>query len=833
MATEVYLFLPPPAASGHLREAHAFGPSAAGFRTDIGIEIEPAQVDQFPILAVISGQVRVIPDPGAGPTVTLVQVPAPTAVTDLGAVTGGSVVVFVYRNIQAAEVRSRFASRVAAIDDELFGTSATLSDRMDDFMAGAFGVWARAGDELGLAEPNGVGGWGLTGFEVVFSPNALVGDAGWSRLQEIVDPATERTRRMDPIAFFEAVSGAGGGLTLAPGHGGHWLLTTPTRRNLLEIRDEFDMPFAGTVTVTDSTAGTGPVVIPAADRGFAVLATTPAAGAPPTATYDVALANHVFTELPSGSQDSANPSATLTAPQHWALQRIFMADVTDPANWFVPNTPALPRFTSNNRITPLIDGLPTFREMVAEMGTVTAPEHYFRLAGWWLTDDFEMVPLSTGTSFAHLTQAMDTAGAQVRVMLWDQWGRQNTAEVNHVNALPGGNGRAILDNDIFLVGSHHQKFMIINGSGGALAFCGGIDINPDRLDDHRHRAPSPYHDTHAKVEGPAVADLNTSFVERWNNHPSGPPALPVAAPPFAANPGHHYVQVTRTYPPRRAYPFAPAGDLGTLNAVRNAIRKAERYIYLEEQYATPYPGDYPFVAAQDTVGILTDLLATLAKPSFEYLIIVIPNHTTVPQDKFRRHHFIRPMRDAFPDKVFVFYLERPARPGPAGSASTTAIVAHDLETIASSGSAPAISGSEDPDGVEALGSSPSGGNRYPNEIYVHSKVWIVDDVFVKIGSANCNRRSMTHDTEIDINVVDGALLNGARALARRFRVEMWAEHLNMRGPRRRLLDDPTYALHFWRHPPTGAYIRPYDENAEHALINTDLFWNGTHDPDGR
>ncbi|POM65084.1 PhosphoLipase D, Pi-PLD-like-3 [Phytophthora palmivora] len=44
------------------------------------------------------------------------------------------------------------------------------------------------------------------------------------------------------------------------------------------------------------------------------------------------------------------------------------------------------------------------------------------------------------------------------------------------------------------------------------------------------------------------------------------------------------------------------------------------------------------------------------------------------------------------------------------------------------------------------------------QLYIHSKLVIVDDVYVSLGSANWNRRSMTSDTEIGINIVDTELV---------------------------------------------------------------------------
>lgn len=826
MATEVYLFLPPPSTSGQYREAYPYGPDATTFHTDLGIEIDPAALSTSPALAVVPGLVIVVPNPSLPLTATLVLIPSPTAIHDLGVVVGRSVVVFVYRNVDLASIRPFFTPRIATLGDEPFLQSKPLDERVDRFINGDFSVWVDGGDELGLASTSGgTGGWALIGFEIAYMPSALAGPTGLQRMLELIQPGNVANRRLDPMYFYAGVVANPPGVSLAPAHAGHLLLTLPTWRTLLELRDEYDQPFIGTVAVGDSSAGTTtPHSFTAANRGTVELAVTPPGGPPPTSTYNLDLPNYIFSGLPSATLFSATPSVTLTAPAQWSLSTIFMDDVSDPANWFVANTAPLPRFTVNNKVTPLPDGLPAFAEMVSATRTVTGPGHYWRVVGWRMIDNFMMIPGDPATTVVELTKAMDAAGAQVRAMLWDQPGPLNTPAVNHINALPGGNGKAILDNDTPIFGSHHQKMLVVNGSGGAVAFCGGIDINKNRLDDGRHCAKKPYHDVHAKIEGPAVADLNTTFVQRWNGHSSSPPPLPMTPPPFAASPGTHFVQVTRTYAPKYGYPFAPSGDLSTLNAVRRAIQRARRFIYLEEQYATPYPGDYPFVPSQDTVGVLTDLLAALARPSFEYLIIVITNESGQPQSRYRRHKFIRPLKDAFPDKVYTFYLERKERCiaiSAAASAEEEPEVEAEADLVYAASGASNIKGS-------------SGGPSRPKDIYIHTKSWIIDDVYVKIGSCNCNRRGFTYDTEADVHVIDGATLNGARAFARNYRMDLWAEHLNLTGgTNRRLLDDPTYALNFWLHPPRGAHISPYDETIDHEKIHTDVSWNNVVDPDGR
>src|SRR5205085_630542 len=114
----------------------------------------------------------------------------------------------------------------------------------------------------------------------------------------------------------------------------------------------------------------------------------------------------------------------------------------------------------------------------------------------------------------------------------------------------------------------------------------------------------------------------------------------------------------------------------------------------------------------------------------------IPDHTA-PSDKERRYHrrkFIEGLISAAPSpKVYVYYLRRWNRPQRAPA------------ELATEG------------GGAMLGSSASGSKKYRDEIYVHSKVWIVDDICAKIGSANCNLRSYTHDSEMDIVMLDGAV----------------------------------------------------------------------------
>jgi phosphatidylserine/phosphatidylglycerophosphate/cardiolipin synthase-like enzyme len=63
------------------------------------------------------------------------------------------------------------------------------------------------------------------------------------------------------------------------------------------------------------------------------------------------------------------------------------------------------------------------------------------------------------------------------------------------------------------------------------------------------------------------------------------------------------------------------------------------------------------------------------------------------------------------------------------------------------------------------------------EIYVHSKIMIVDDTCLRVGSSNFNNRSMRVDTECDVILADGNAAERARITA--LRDDLVAEHLGV------------------------------------------------------
>jgi phosphatidylserine/phosphatidylglycerophosphate/cardiolipin synthase-like enzyme len=99
-------------------------------------------------------------------------------------------------------------------------------------------------------------------------------------------------------------------------------------------------------------------------------------------------------------------------------------------------------------------------------------------------------------------------------------------------------------------------------------------------------------------------------------------------------------------------------------------------------------------------------------------------------------------------------------------------------------------------------------------VYVHAKVAVFDDVWAAVGSANLNRRSWSHDSELTAAVLDdtrdtrdpvdpAGRGDGARVFARDLRLGLMREHLDRAPGDDADLLDPTTRWRPWRSPATA------------------------------
>lgn len=461
---------------------------------------------------------------------------------------------------------------------------------------------------------------------------------------------------------------------------------------------------------------------------------------------------------------------------------------------------------------------------------VEHPDFIYAL-NWWMLDTFPLFAPNAPSLTTDFMEA-NNKGVQMRAMLWrnstaDEVSLQNNVlvkvpqnnnEVVHLNGF--SNGAAILDNKTLLFGSHHQKILAVHGPDGLTAFFGGVDFNQDRVYPNTSKG-SPLHDVHCKVRGPAAVDLLNVFVQRWNDHPDHKALDNLKDPlsgdpkkvPDPANGGFCSVQVGRTFgnglahkwadlSPRAnntPYSFAPNGEQSAARIILHGINHARSFIYVEDQYfVDTVDPDNP-----NSLNVRAALMARLTDPNFKHLIVLIPHGSITDmgppkvhnQVNYRRSRLITALKSAAPGKVHVFFR------GPVG-----------------------------------------GGHSY-----IHAKTWIFDDQFAVIGSANTNRRSWTHDSEVAVGICDKG--DGTKLrMPHRLRMRLWAEHLNIGVvggvpyKYEAQMYDPMKGIDMWiNHRPPTAYVVPYDEAQDiesfctspvtRALANTE--WDEGIDPDGR
>ena len=411
-------------------------------------------------------------------------------------------------------------------------------------------------------------------------------------------------------------------------------------------------------------------------------------------------------------------------------------------------------------------------------------------------------------------------------------------------------------------GFYHTKFAAVKAGPERYAYAGGIDINPNRLDDIRHLGSGPYHDVHARVRGKAVRDVELTFAERWSRDggTTGLAFEPAAADELA-DAGTDVVQVARTYfqaaDQSRELDFAPTGDKTIANTLIQAISAAQEFIYIEDQYFTP-PDAYRAA-----------LLAKVANRDIKTLVIVLPSTPDQPFGEIQRTGFIADLHaaDAGAGIVRVGYPRRhyTVADNELRASSGRLELYQDLQ--ASGGVDPTVvlgpkqrlpqvpfwlsvegelmyafneSTTPSPDAEHAKvfevvrGDDTRAGVRpRPHRrgaaatvidlagIYVHAKMMIVDDAFVSIGSANINRRGLYHDGEISLFSVPQQLkatpANPVAALRRRLWAEMLDLPLATAGP---LLADPRAAARlFDRSFLQGNRFVDFDAHPTHLMYD--------------
>lgn len=277
--------------------------------------------------------------------------------------------------------------------------------------------------------------------------------------------------------------------------------------------------------------------------------------------------------------------------------------------------------------------------------------------------------------------------------------------------------------------SHHQKLVVVDE---CLAFAGGMDLTVQRWDDRAHLAGNPLrvtpdgepyapvHDVQALVSGEAAAAL--ADVARWRWEQATGAAVPAhggLSHPWPPGPEPQIVNcqvgIALTQP-------GVNGSKRRTEAVRltcDAIARARHCIYIEAQYLA-------------SLRVARRLAAKLKQHAGPEVIIVAPQEARGALEQLAMGEGMARC---------VRWLRRADRHG---------------RLRASYAVVPARDGGEE-------------------EILIHSKVVIIDDRFVRVGSSNLNNRSEGLDTECDLAIEAGD--QACRAAILDLRNDLLAEHL--------------------------------------------------------
>ncbi|WP_422034525.1 VTT domain-containing protein [Reyranella sp.] len=287
-----------------------------------------------------------------------------------------------------------------------------------------------------------------------------------------------------------------------------------------------------------------------------------------------------------------------------------------------------------------------------------------------------------------------------------------------------------LDSTVPFGSSQHQKLVVVDD---ALAFSGGLDLTIRRWDTSRHEPdnarrvdPSgepyrPFHDVQMMVDGEAARALALLARARWCHANGGEPQVrPEGEPwPESFEPDFTDVEVAiaRTQP--RYHREEEVREAEALFV--DSIARADRSIYIENQFMTS--------------GVVASALARRLRerPELEVLMVAPRSHDSFVERRTMRNgriRFWRTVKAAGGDRVRLVYPT-----------------------------------------IEKEGQS--------TYTMIHSKIMVLDDWFLRVGSANLNNRSMGADTECDLAIE--AATDRERAAITRLRNRLVGEHCGVSG----------------------------------------------------
>ncbi|GAV60514.1 PLDc domain-containing protein/PLD_C domain-containing protein [Cephalotus follicularis] len=453
------------------------------------------------------------------------------------------------------------------------------------------------------------------------------------------------------------------------------------------------------------------------------------------------------------------------------------------------------------------------------------------------------IPHASGVKLGELLKRKAEEGVAVRIMIWDDETSLPLIKNKGVMGTHDEDAFAYfkhskvvcklcprLHHKFPTIFAHHQKTITVDtrvrnlGSDREImSFVGGLDLCDGRYDTEQHSLfhtlnteshcydfyqtnidgaclhkggpREPWHDAHACVTGEAAWDVLTNFEQRWAKQCDLSLLVPTStianlvhqpSPSSISNERNWKVQVFRSIDNVSASQLSKnlTVERSIHEAYVEAIRLAERFIYIENQYfiggchlweKDRHCGCRNLIPIEIALKVVNKIKA---KERFAVYIVMPMWPEGVPESECVRDilHWTRETMTMMYRLIGDAIKESGEAGHPRDYLNFFCLANREEESK----------------GEFVPPYSPHPATQYWNAqkhrrfmIYVHSKLMIVDDVYLLMGSANVNQRSMDgqRDTEIAIGCyqfqnADGNKMN-TQGEIHAYRMSLWYEHTRL------------------------------------------------------
>lgn len=458
------------------------------------------------------------------------------------------------------------------------------------------------------------------------------------------------------------------------------------------------------------------------------------------------------------------------------------------ANWFVSTgTPA----RGGNHIKPLVDGENAWLEVLGALNSAKETIHLVfwmmhldHELDRPVPDEFKDPIDREKYTFFNLLMRKREEGVKIRILLWILPNIPSTEtemlklllphpldplQLTKLSIPPAilftldprvligavrGHFDVLLEPHPLVIGSWHQKTIVVDDK---VAFVGGMNSKENDWDSYHavydyRRMPhsssgkerlarkskkeetkfSPRHDLMARIDGPLIRDVQNNFVARWNQAIDDKRFFyrnlvklgSMTGTPSGS--GSQSGQIIRTMPPN--YAPTPMGEKGCLETYQQAIRNAETYIYIEDQYFR-----------SDTIA---SEIARAAQKNPRLIVIVVTMPDMLAELDWAQIGL--------------------ATPTTYWTADSFKIIAQAIPNFTLF--------------CLKVNDTNAKGEQIYVDVDLHAKIMIVDDQWYTIGSCNVNERGFLYEGEMNVGVHDPS---GAYSLRHR----LWSEHLQVSCPK--------------------------------------------------